>query len=95
MSGSDDYGKKGVVTDDFDGFRTSGFINKKGTPSGEGAKFNKLPPGDDITNQEVMDMAGPGREGMPYKEITTRGYQDSGAFGNTGPKDVVTQKYNK
>ena len=39
------------------GFQTSGFINKKGTPSGEGASFNQLPPGDDITNQELLDEA--------------------------------------
>ena len=39
--------------------RDSGFDNsgscfdKHGTPSGEGARFNELPPGDDISKQSV------------------------------------------
>lgn len=54
------------------GFVTSGFITKKGTPSGEGAMFNKLPPGDDIDNQEVAEIS----KGMPMKKITPLGYGD-------------------
>ena len=38
------------------GFQTSGYQTKKGTPYGEAAKFNFLPPGQDISNQEVADI---------------------------------------
>lgn len=38
------------------GFQVSGYITKKGTPSGEGAKFNFLPPGQDISNQANADL---------------------------------------
>jgi hypothetical protein len=38
------------------GFQTDGYINKKGTPYGEAAKFNYLPPGQDIDNQEIADI---------------------------------------
>ena len=39
---------------DKDGIRDSGYLDKKGTPSGMEAKFNKLPPG---TNIEVGPSA--------------------------------------
>jgi hypothetical protein len=38
------------------GFQTSGYINKKGTCYGEAARFNYLPPGQDIDNQENADI---------------------------------------
>lgn len=38
------------------GFQVSGYITKKGTPSGENAKFNFLPPGQDIDHQENADL---------------------------------------
>lgn len=62
-------------------FARSGFITKKGTPSGESAMFNKLPPGDQIGNQVNSDLAGPeGAEAnMPMKKITPLGYPGSGA----------------
>jgi hypothetical protein len=41
------------------GIVSSGFVNKKGTASGEGAMFNMLPPGPDIDNQETFDGVGP------------------------------------
>lgn len=46
------------------GFETSGYINKKGTPSGPGAHFNALPPGMNMEKQAVADI----RE-LPYKEL--------------------------
>ena len=39
-----------------DGIDDSGYIEKKGTPSGESAKFNALPPGMNIENQEVAHI---------------------------------------
>ena len=53
------------------GFIKSGYIVKKGTPSGADAKFNKMPPGYNISEQEVADI----RE-MPMKEPTTTGYAE-------------------
>jgi hypothetical protein len=38
------------------GFQTDGYINKKGTCYGEAARFNYLPPGQDIDNQENADI---------------------------------------
>ena len=38
------------------GFQTNGYINKKGTCYGEAAKFNYLPPGQDIDEQENADI---------------------------------------
>lgn len=55
------------------GFETTGYINKKGTPSGESAMFNKMPPGMDITNQEVTDQ-----RNLKLKKITSMGYEGDG-----------------
>ena len=41
---------------DKDGIRDSGYLDKKGTPSGMEAKFNKLPPGTNIEDQAVADI---------------------------------------
>jgi len=41
---------------DKDGIKDSGYLTKKGTPSGEGAKFNMLPPGTNIDDQKVADI---------------------------------------
>ena len=38
------------------GFITDGYMDKNGTPYGEGAKFNFLPPGMDINNQENAEI---------------------------------------
>lgn len=59
------------------GFETSGYITKKGTPYGEGAKFNYLPPGMDITNQEITDQ-----RNLQLKKITDMGYAGDG-WGDT------------
>jgi len=45
-----------VVANEKVGIEDSGYLNKKGTPSGIGAMFNKLPPGMNIENQEVCDI---------------------------------------
>ena len=55
------------------GFITGGYIVKKGTPSGDGAMFNKLPPGMDITNQEITDQ-----RNMPMKRVIAESYPGDG-----------------
>ena len=62
----DDIGEKS-------GFQTDGYIVKKGTPYGEAAKFNYLPPGMDIDNQENKDI-----RSMPYVEVTEQSYPGDG-----------------
>lgn len=57
------------------GFQTDGYIDKKGTPSGPGATFNKMPPGMNITNQEVSDI-----RDMPMKTVTDTSYPGDGGF---------------
>lgn len=59
------------------GFQTSGYLDKKGTAYGEAAKFNMMPPGMDIANQETADI-----RSMPMKTITDSGYADDGGFAN-------------
>jgi hypothetical protein len=63
---------KGSNYDNSPGFIKSGYINKKGTPSGESAEFNKLPPGQDIDKQEVSAVKETTE--MPMKKITPLGY---------------------
>lgn len=50
-------------------------ITKKGTPSGDDARFNKMPPGQDITNQDVCDI-----NDMPMKRVVAGSYPGDGAF---------------
>lgn len=38
------------------GVKDSGYLTKKGEPSGEMAKFNDLPPGMDIDDQKNSDI---------------------------------------
>lgn len=57
------------------GYQTSGYITKKGTPYGEAAKLNFLPPGMDISDQENKDI----RE-MTLKKLTDLSYPGDGAF---------------
>lgn len=47
------------------GIKDSGYLTKKGTPSGEGAKFNYLPPGMNIEDQACADIRG--QEMVTYK----------------------------
>lgn len=55
------------------GIQSSGYLNKKGTPNGADAKFNKMPPGTDIENQVVADI----RE-LPMKTLTNLSYPGDG-----------------
>lgn len=59
--------------DNSPGFIKSGYINKKGTPSGEKAMFNELPPGENIEKQKVSAVKE--TESMPLKKITPLGYE--------------------
>ena len=38
------------------GIKDAGYLDKKGTPSGESAKFNAMPPGMNIEDQAVCDI---------------------------------------
>lgn len=62
----DDIGEKS-------GFQDTGYIVKKGTSYGEAAKFNYLPPGMDIDNQENKDI-----RAMPFKELLDQSYPGDG-----------------
>ena len=66
-------GGKMIELGDPAGFQTSGYINKKGTPHGDGATFNAMPPGMDITNQDVTDQ-----RPLPMKKLTSLSYPGDG-----------------
>ena len=68
-------GMSGVHADigESSGFETSGYLDKKGTPYGEGARFNFLPPGMDISNQDITDQ-----RNMPMKTLTAESYPGDG-----------------
>lgn len=55
------------------GFVTSGYIDKQGTPYGDSATFNKMPPGMDITNQENIEYYD-----MPMKKVVDTSYPGDG-----------------
>ena len=55
------------------GFQTTGYQVKKGTPYGEDAKFNYLPPGMCIDDQENVDI-----RAMPYKEVVEQSFPGDG-----------------
>jgi hypothetical protein len=48
--------KSGGETLDKSGIKDDGYLVKKGTPYGVDAFFNSLPPGMDITDQEMADI---------------------------------------
>ena len=58
------------------GFVTSGYIDKKGTAEGMDAKFNYLPPGQNIGNQKNADIAG--TLDMTVKRIVPAGFPGDG-----------------
>ena len=59
-----------------DGIKDTGYLEKKGTPSGEGAMFNMLPPGTNIEDQSVADI-----RAQPLKSWTGGlSYQGDGGF---------------
>lgn len=62
------------------GFVTEGYIDKQGTPYGEAAKFNFLPPGMDISNQENAEI-----HGMEMKTVVDMSYPGDG-YG--APRDI-------
>ena len=55
------------------GFITDGYLDKNGTPYGEGAKFNFLPPGMDISNQENAEI-----HQMPLRTVVELSYPGDG-----------------
>jgi hypothetical protein len=55
------------------GFITDGYTDKNGTPYGENAKFNFLPPGMDINNQENAEI-----HNIPMVMITAASYPGDG-----------------
>jgi len=61
----------GVNTENSTGFQMSGYIDKQGTPSGESAKFNFLPPGQWIEDQENAAISE-----LPMKKLLPLGYGD-------------------
>lgn len=55
------------------GFQTTGYIDKKGTPYGEAAKLNLMPPGMEIENQDIAEI-----NAMPMKTVTSESYPGDG-----------------
>lgn len=55
------------------GFKTSGYVVSKGTPQGESATFNQMPPGMDINNQRLLGIAS-----MPLKKVVSMSYPGDG-----------------
>jgi hypothetical protein len=55
------------------GFDDTGYIDKQGTPYGEAAKFNFLPPGMDISNQENAEI-----HNMSMKTLVGMSYPGDG-----------------
>jgi hypothetical protein len=64
------------------GFITDGYLDKKGTPQGEGAMFNRMPPGQEIENQVVAEI-----NAMPYRKVVEESYPEDGW--SPKPKIVV------
>jgi hypothetical protein len=62
----DDIGEKS-------GFITDGYMDKSGTPFGEAAKFNFLPPGMEINNQENAEI-----NEMPLRILVDASYPGDG-----------------
>lgn len=63
----------GGQTLDKSGVKASGYLDKKGTASGQSAMFNMLPPGMDIEDQKTADI----RE-MPMKTVVNLSYPGDG-----------------
>lgn len=70
----DDIGEKS-------GFITDGYIDKGDTPYGEAAKFNFLPPGMDISNQENAEI-----HEMKLYKVTEESYPNDGW--SPKPRDI-------
>lgn len=63
------------------GFITDGYIDKGGIPYGEAAKFNFLPPGMDISNQENAEI-----HEMPMRKLVAESYPGDGWMPK--PRDI-------
>jgi hypothetical protein len=63
------------------GFITDGYLDKQGTPYGEAAKFNFLPPGMDISNQENAEI-----NEMPLRKLVAESYPGDGWM--PAPQDI-------
>ena len=76
-------GMSGTYNDigEVSGFITDGYLDKNGTPYGEAAKFNFLPPGMDISNQENAEI-----HTMPLRVLTEMSYPGDGWMPT--PRDV-------
>ncbi len=61
---------------------TDSYIVKKGTPYGEAAKFNIMPPGMDINDQPVRDI-----RAMTLKKVISESYPGDGW--EPAPRDLV------
>lgn len=64
------------------GFITDGYLDKQGTPYGEAAKFNYLPPGMDISNQMNAEI-----HDMPMRKLVAESYPGDGWMPT--PRDVM------
>lgn len=64
------------------GFITDGYLDKNGTPYGEDAKFNYLPPGMEITNQCNSEI-----HAMPLRKVTEESYPGDGWIPK--PRDIA------
>ena len=63
------------------GFIVDGYLDKQGTTYGESAKFNFLPPGMDISNQENVEI-----NHMPLRKIIAESYPGDGWM--PAPQDI-------
>ena len=64
------------------GFITDGYLDKGNTPYGEDAKFNYLPPGMDISNQEMAEI-----HDMPLRKLVAESYPGDGWM--PAPRDIT------
>jgi len=63
------------------GFITDGYLDKAGTQFGEAAKFNFMPPGMDISNQQMVEI-----NEMPLRKIVAESYPGDGWM--PAPSDI-------
>jgi hypothetical protein len=77
-------GMEGLHNDigEMSGFVTDGYIDKQGTPYGEAAKFNYMPPGMDISNQMNTEI-----HEMPLKKLVAESYPGDGW--TPAPRDIT------
>jgi len=76
-------GLSGTFNDigELSGFITDGYLDKGGIPYGEAAKFNFLPPGMEIDNQENAEI-----HEMPLRKLTAESYPGDGWM--PAPRDI-------